>query len=404
MKKKISIFITLYATVFIFFTVLVGMLWFAFNTSSIEKNEQLSNEIINQMNQTIIEKTTNYLMPAIIIAESASLLVQKNVLSENNVDQLENFLLGTIKPHSQLQKLYFANLDGKFIMVYRDKNRTLSSKIVDPKRDKIFYRYRNSFDQIVKKSTTKIDYDPRVRPWYIGAKESEQRFWTDVYIFHTGKRPGITASYPTYDQNDRFGGVFGVDIELAKISEFLKAQLKYKNSRILIINDKNQVVSRPNNISFETLDKETVEPLHITQINDDLVKDTFSNYELLKIDRFKFEKEGVRYLASFASFPEFFGKKWKIVIVVSEKELLGMKLPKSPINFSILAVMVLVLIVGVFGLAYYIAKPLKQLKKDIERLYYGNVDTTAVSSSCKEISELIFSYQQIKEKLIRHKK
>ena len=75
MKKKLSIYTTLYTSIFVFFAILVCLLWFVFNTSSIQKNEQLSNEVINQMNQTIIEKTTNYLMPAIIIAESASLLV-----------------------------------------------------------------------------------------------------------------------------------------------------------------------------------------------------------------------------------------------------------------------------------------------------------------------------------------
>lgn len=41
-------------------------------------------------------------------------------------------------------------------------------------------------------------YDPRVRPWYIGAKKTGKIFWTDPYIFFENDRPGITVAVPVF--------------------------------------------------------------------------------------------------------------------------------------------------------------------------------------------------------------
>jgi HD-GYP domain-containing protein (c-di-GMP phosphodiesterase class II) len=62
-------------------------------------------------------------------------------------------------------------------------------------------------------------FDPRRRPWYEAAKKSGEAELSKAYVFHSLARLGITAS-------KRFaGGVFGVDITLAGLDEFLKDQV-----------------------------------------------------------------------------------------------------------------------------------------------------------------------------------
>ena len=61
-------------------------------------------------------------------------------------------------------------------------------------------------------------YDPRRRPWYAAAKKSDAAELSQPYVFHSLQQPGITAS-------KRFtGGVFGVDITLAGLDDFVKDQ------------------------------------------------------------------------------------------------------------------------------------------------------------------------------------
>ncbi|MBE0532909.1 MAG: GAF domain-containing protein [Rhodospirillales bacterium] len=62
-------------------------------------------------------------------------------------------------------------------------------------------------------------FDPRRRPWYGAAKESDDAELSPAYVFHSLERLGITAS-------KRFAnGVFGVDITLDGLDAFVKEQV-----------------------------------------------------------------------------------------------------------------------------------------------------------------------------------
>ena len=59
---------------------------------------------------------------------------------------------------------------------------------------------------------------PAVRPWYLGARDSQKTFWTDIYIFNTGQKPGISRATPILDRDGKFLGVFGMDIGIDALS------------------------------------------------------------------------------------------------------------------------------------------------------------------------------------------
>jgi 7 transmembrane sweet-taste receptor of 3 GCPR len=85
-----------------------------------------------------------------------------------------------------------------------------------------------------------LDYDPRLRPWYIGTKEKQVPNWNSPYAFHSWgynsvQHIGITYSEPFYRLQSEtddveaveattrqvFEGVFAVDYTLQDISSFL---------------------------------------------------------------------------------------------------------------------------------------------------------------------------------------
>ena len=57
-------------------------------------------------------------------------------------------------------------------------------------------------------------YDPRLRLWYRGAVEKQSLDWSDIYIFFTDQKPGITVSLPIRKGDDAILGVVGLDITL----------------------------------------------------------------------------------------------------------------------------------------------------------------------------------------------
>ncbi|MEO5362042.1 MAG: methyl-accepting chemotaxis protein [Magnetococcus sp. DMHC-8] len=94
-------------------------------------------------------------------------------------------------------------------------------------------------------------YDPRLRPWYIGAKRQQaERYWTDVYAWdnsHQGKishQVGITVSNPVYRDN-KLIGVAGIDIVLQSLSEVLLENRITPNSRMFIVDNRGGVVGLP---------------------------------------------------------------------------------------------------------------------------------------------------------------
>ncbi len=94
-------------------------------------------------------------------------------------------------------------------------------------------------------------YDPRLRPWYIGARRQQTgRFWTDVYTWDNSYRGktihqvGITVSNPVY-RDQTLIGVAGIDIVLQSLSELLQTNRITPNSRMFILDNRGGVVGLP---------------------------------------------------------------------------------------------------------------------------------------------------------------
>ncbi|WP_299444504.1 adenylate/guanylate cyclase domain-containing protein [uncultured Rhodospira sp.] len=83
-------------------------------------------------------------------------------------------------------------------------------------------------------------YDPRARPWYTQARERHGTVMTEIYAFASLGEPGITMARP-FDGD--VAGVFGVDLTLASIADFLAAQSLSPNGRILVATTGGRIIA-----------------------------------------------------------------------------------------------------------------------------------------------------------------
>ena len=90
-----------------------------------------------------------------------------------------------------------------------------------PGNRRIFLIDRNAAgDEMARREDPTDDYDPRTRPWFTGALDTGDVYWTGIYIFFSDHKPGITVSSRVPEP----GGlhrVFGVDVTLDELSRFL---------------------------------------------------------------------------------------------------------------------------------------------------------------------------------------
>ncbi len=86
------------------------------------------------------------------------------------------------------------------------------------------------------------EYDPRKRPWYGAAVSSGKAVLSDVYIFNSLQKPGITASHALM----KGPGVVGVDMTLSDLSQFVSDQEMSENNVMCIFDNKNRIIALPN--------------------------------------------------------------------------------------------------------------------------------------------------------------
>jgi len=103
------------------------------------------------------------------------------------------------------------------------------------------------------------DYDPRSRPWYLGAIERLETVepaptnrgeagivhWTDPYVFFTTKDLGITASV-AFDRDDGRDHVVAFDVLLRDITRFTTNKRPTPNGNLLVLTGEGELIGLPN--------------------------------------------------------------------------------------------------------------------------------------------------------------
>lgn len=331
---------------------------------------ELSDGLIHQTTQTVIEKTTNYLMPADILVEISARIAKEEALSLTNPAQLESYIIGILGFYDH-PSIYLGDEQGNFLGLRKLPDGTIRTQIINrmstPPIETV--KDRDLTGRIVKVETsTDIQYDPRIRPWYLGAREARKSYWTDMYIFVPYQTPGITASYPVIDKNGQFFGVFGLDIELDEISNFLQTQKVGKTGITFIIDENNEIVAYPDLSCIVKKEGEIFRPARIDELGVDWITAAFQEHKKTGAYKFVFEIQGKRYIGSFTSFPKTFGKNWKIALVVPEDDFIGTVKETNQVTLLISLAILFIAIIFARFLSRSVSKPIVLLTEETKKI------------------------------------
>ena len=209
----------------------------------------MSGEIVDNSSQVIMQKTENFLLPVRDITSFLS----KQIDSKDYFQDKENLLetmWDFMDMYEQITFIYISDEIGNWVQVRKAPE--LSTRVInrnneDPKSHTETWRYRDKNRNIISVDTLKPEYDHRVRQWYIDVVDEYRAYWTDVYIFASIGRPGITVSYPLIDkESSEHFGVISTDITFQDLSHFLKENSGEYSQTSFIINSKNEIIAHPN--------------------------------------------------------------------------------------------------------------------------------------------------------------
>ena len=382
-------------------TVLSVILYTYLNTSRVVL--MLCEDIMGKTNNLVIDKPSRYLMPAAELAKISSHIVTAGVIPFQDKARLERYAMEVMQAYPQIAMINIGDENGNFLMPKRLADGTIATKIIDRTVSPPLttWKYYNHSLKVVKVETSTTDrYDPRTRPWYKAAKKTKRLCWTNIYIFFTDQKPGVTTSYPVVGAGGKVLGVIGCDIELSDLSLFLKS-LKIGRTGFAFIFNNQEVVAFPDTAKLVDYGEDGVlRPVYLEDLGLDNVTAALRQYRRLGKPKLTVESGGKRYLASFSSFPPSFGKPWKVGVIVPEDDFIG---AVKKINRRALIACLMVLVLSSILIILFsrrISKPILRIAEETDNIGKFQLDgQLQLKSNIYEIQTLLAAIDRMKASL-----
>jgi len=204
-------------------------------------------------------------------------------------------------------------------------------------------------------------FDPRVRPWYQGAMNSQDVHLTGVYLFASTQKPGMTVSVPIYDKNKRLKAVCGIDIDISSFSRFLRGiKIGKQGVAYIFENKQGRVIAHPSLVQLPW------NPYHL-----DLLRTCLTDLKT-KNKRFGMSSfKGKRFFTAYTDYP---GNDWTVGVTLPVSDFLeNIKSIRKAIISLVIGGILMASILS-YLIAMTIVRPLNILKNGIERISSGDLE------------------------------
>ncbi|MEM9021220.1 MAG: cache domain-containing protein [Planctomycetota bacterium] len=241
--------------------------------------------------------------------------------------RLQALSIDMLETYSQFAMVNIADGGGNFVMPKRMPGGNIDTKIIDRRSGRVpevQWVRRDGQGRVLGLEPVPADrYDPRVRPWYIGARDRGSLYWTSVYILFTDRKPGVTAAYPILKRDGELAGVFSVDIELDAVCSFLSELDIGETGRAVIVDPEGRIVAHPDiDQTMKQVDGR-LETAPIQELGDPALIRVYNRYRIEGTGAFALDVDGERYRGSATELPDTVGSGWAVLLVVPEDDYVG---------------------------------------------------------------------------------
>ena len=248
---------------------------------------RLSDDLLTGLQDRISLEVTGYLDPATRAARLARDMVAREPGSDSR-PALEAFAASALRQIPQIDAFYSGDANGNFIMVQRGEAGGTVTKLIQnaPGLRLVELIHHDPDGHVTGRELQPNDqFDPRTRDWYRGALKATDLFWTDVYVFFSHRTPGITAAV-RLSSADGIDRIFGVDITLKALSEFLASLNIGRSGRAVIIDGSGHLIAAPDASRMLHENNGQLATVRLDQLDDPVLAAAY--------DRFRVEGYGRR--------------------------------------------------------------------------------------------------------------
>ncbi|MGK0290897.1 MAG: adenylate cyclase [bacterium] len=382
----------------------------------------LINAMVYKISNQALEQTLSHLKPATTTSKLSTYLLE-DFIDVKDRKKLLRYLHDTLVANDQFVNVYYGDVSGNFFMAKRTTENTYSLKSVIRKNKKTIISWEHQNPDLAKVFPNEIrtidqGYDPRKRPWFKAAVKKKGLIWTNVYIFFSDKKPGITNAIPIFDKNEKLLGVLGIDIGIKNLSRFLGQLTIGKNGKAFILSENKKIVALPFKNGKNTqkiyeeikLNGKTFYQLKtLEQIKDKELAYSFKAYqkeiaknpELMGKDiDFSFSFKNKSYLARYNLLHDGNGLKWIIGTIIPEDDFMFMINRNN--QYILFATIFLILLTAVVGssISRNISTPLRVLSKEMEKVMQFDFSSKKeIRTNLYEVKTMDIAFQNMKKGL-----
>ena len=286
----------------------------------------LSDGLLRSLEMRISTEVATYLAPAPKMAQFARQTLAGKSFDAASIERTERFGRNVLRSYEQIASFYVADGNGQFLMIRRNAEEGTDTKLItvapDGKRHVRLSRH-DALGQRVDDREAQDDFDPRTRPWYQGAVKAKDQYWTDVYVFFTERTPGVTTALPLVAEDGTVAAVYGIDITLAALSQFLRKIEIGATGRAMIVDAQGKLVAFPDPARILRDDNGTLVPRRLDELGDLALTRAFNRLRIEGHGHGVVDVDGERVIFASAALPIAANKNWSVLITVPEREIIG---------------------------------------------------------------------------------
>ncbi len=361
-----------------------------------------ANELVERFRKDAIESIQGIFDPIKSLVRSASAVgnEQPDFYSDN---RSLKYLFSILLHSDKIVSMYVGLADGSFRQA-RQINPTVkiqdkpppegvkyAYRWIDPPRGSTpidHYAFLDANEKELGRSDQATSYDPRPRFWYRKTVQEGALLITDPDVFAALGLIGFTIAAPFY-ADGKIVGVAAADITLDGLSEYLSERKISPGTLSYILDHQGQVIANSERERTYSNENGQVELQHITSLGNELPAIAFSSRPRQKESLFSFSYDGKEYVASLATLPPKFGKRWQLFTVTPLQDFTSVldKHNERLLFFGLAAIALQILIL--YFLSSVISSPLERLALKVVKLQEFRGETLPpLESPIREVAVL----------------
>ena len=358
--------------------------------------KELNSQILKRVDQQLVKELQN----PIELNEINWNAYKSNILDTNNQLTRERYFINHLKAYKNVAMTYIALPDGQFYgarrtdigsyQVVRNNQHTM--------RNSEYYRVSDLGDGQELEETFK-NFDPRLRPWYLAAKVTEDPIFTQVYSHFVFKEPTITAARAVI-VDGKLEAVLGVDYLLTWLANDLAQIQVGKLGLVYIENANGELIASSKGGSVFIQENTVMKLKKASNSGIPLIEDANNAVKSVNNDAVvKFSSSDNHYLMSSTTITEY-GLDWKVYVAIAEKDYLGPLEIAIRNTFGVVFIATIAFLVVTYLMAKSILKPVIQLNKASKALGDGHLEKVDDGSRKDEFGQLIRSFNRMGSELV----